>query len=80
MQWLILLTAALVLATLGKYVKPIDEVYAIAAYGTGFLIGLWGFVVAPISVQVILGVLVFGWLQVISLHSKLLDFTTLTKQ
>lgn len=69
MQWSMLLAAALIFAVLGKYLKPVDEVYAVATYTAGILSALWGFAIAPISAQLTLGVLALGWLQVSSLRT-----------
>jgi hypothetical protein len=68
MQWLLLLTVTLIFAVLGKQLKPVDEVYALALYIAGILSALWGFAIAPISAQLVLSALVFGWLQVSALR------------
>lgn len=68
MQWLLLLAVTLIFVNLGKHLKPVDEVYALALYSAGILSALWGFVVAPTSAQLMLEVLTFGWLQVISVR------------
>lgn len=65
MQWLILLAVSVGCAVLGRYLKPADEVYALALYATSILSALWGFAVTPAPVQLVLTILILGWLQVI---------------
>ncbi|MEO1347854.1 MAG: hypothetical protein AAFW84_03510 [Cyanobacteria bacterium J06635_15] len=66
MSWLMLLAVALVFMVLGKYLKPADEVYAIAVYSAGALSALWGLAMAPGTVLLGFGALAFGWLQMSS--------------
>jgi len=63
MLWLILLSIALVLATVGWRLKAIDEVYFLALYSSVGVSAVWGFIVAPVSAQLTLGALALGWVQ-----------------
>ena len=63
MEWLIFWAIALGLAILGRYIKAIDDVYALSIYSAGLFSALWGFVIAPTLAQLGLEVLTFGWLQ-----------------
>lgn len=69
MQWSILFAAALIFATLGKQLKPADEVYGIAVYSAGIWSALWGFAIAPTLAQIMLGAIALGWLQLNSLRT-----------
>lgn len=66
MSWLLLLVVAVSFATLGKALKLADEVYIIAIFSAGLLSACWGFITAPTTVQLSLGMLALGWLQVSS--------------
>ncbi|MEO0489653.1 MAG: hypothetical protein AAF215_20225 [Cyanobacteria bacterium P01_A01_bin.123] len=66
MPWLLLLVVALLFTTLGKALRLADEVYVIAIFSTGILSACWGFITAPSTVQLGLGMVALGWLQVSS--------------
>lgn len=70
MQWLTLLAIALIFALIGKALKPVDEVCALAGYSAGVLSGLWGLAIAPTPVQIALEALTCGWLQVITFRTR----------
>ncbi|MEM1366717.1 MAG: hypothetical protein AAGG02_01635 [Cyanobacteria bacterium P01_H01_bin.15] len=63
MTWLLLLNLAGVLVLLGRRCPANDEVLAIAIYGTGALSLLWGLVIAPVTVQILLTTIGAVWLQ-----------------
>lgn len=64
--WLVMLTIALGLVGLGKWLADIDEVYGLAVYVLSTLIALWGLAIAPSATPLTLGVLALGWVQVSS--------------
>lgn len=64
MHWLILLATASAFVALGKFLKPTDEIHAIAVYSAGLLSAFWGLAMAPGEVLLGLGMLAFGWLQI----------------
>jgi hypothetical protein len=64
-----LLAIALILVKLTRYLGLQDDVYRLAIQATGVLSGLWGFAIAPLTAQLGLCILAFGWLQVKSLRT-----------
>ncbi|EKV02527.1 hypothetical protein Lepto7375DRAFT_4764 [Leptolyngbya sp. PCC 7375] len=58
--WLLL---ALVMTALGYRLRHLDEVYALALYIVALLSGLWGFSLVPSTVQLTMGAIAIGWLQ-----------------
>ncbi|NEQ33267.1 MAG: hypothetical protein F6K04_20080 [Leptolyngbya sp. SIO4C5] len=70
MPWLILLSLALILTSLGRYLTQADEVYAIAVYSAGILSALWGLAIAPSTLLLSISIVAFGWLQMSSLASE----------
>lgn len=63
------MVVALMMAVLGYRLYRQDEVYAIALYILGLLSGLWGFSLVPSTVQLTMGVIAIGWLQIGSLRN-----------
>lgn len=69
MQPIFWMIFALMMAVLGYRLYRQDEVYAIALYSLGLLSGIWGFSLAPSTVQLTIGAIAIGWLQLGSLRS-----------
>ena len=67
MQPFFWLCFALSMTVLGYRLYRRDEVHAIALYSIGVLSGIWGFSLVPSTVQLTIGAVVIGWLQLGSL-------------
>ena len=50
----------------GRFLRHTDEVLALAGYSVSALSGLWAFSTASSTIQVLMGVTAFTWLQVSS--------------
>ncbi|MBX2863505.1 MAG: hypothetical protein KTR27_08110 [Leptolyngbyaceae cyanobacterium MAG.088] len=61
--WLIMLMAALGLMVWGRRLTIVDEIYSLAAYAMSILILIFGLVMAPENMALMLGVAALGWLQ-----------------
>lgn len=59
---------ALSMTVLGYRLYRLDEVHAISLYSVGLLSGIWGFSLAPGTVQLTMAAVVIGWLQLGSLR------------
>lgn len=68
MQSYLLLFLAFIVTVLGYRLHHLDEVHAMALYSVGLLSGIWGFSQVPSTVQLTIGALAIGWLQVGSLQ------------
>jgi len=68
MLWFYLIVLAIALAVMGKKVQQTEQVHSIAINCTGLLSITWGFTLAPPSVQLLLGLLLFGVVQFYSLR------------
>lgn len=64
MQPIIWLFFALGMTVLGYRWRHLDEVHSMALYSVGLLSGIWGFSLVPSAVQITVGALVIGWLQI----------------
>ncbi|MEO0867847.1 MAG: hypothetical protein AAFY17_05230 [Cyanobacteria bacterium J06642_11] len=69
MQSIFWMVVALMMIVLGYRLYRQDEVYAIALYILGIISGLWGFSLLPSTVQLTMGVIAIGWLQLSSLRN-----------
>ena len=61
---LVLLFFAFTVIVLGHRLHHLDEVYAMALYSLGLLSGIWGFSLVPSTIQLTMGVLAIGCLQI----------------
>jgi len=68
MLWFYLLTLAIALVVIGTKLKQTEQVHSIALNCTGLISVTWGFTLAPPSVQLLLGLLLFGLVQFYSLR------------
>ncbi|MDV3352403.1 hypothetical protein D0962_03645 [Leptolyngbyaceae cyanobacterium CCMR0082] len=66
MQPVLWLLLALGMTALGYRLRHRDEVYALALYIVALLSGLWGFSLVPSTVQLTMGAIAIGWLQMSS--------------
>ena len=64
MQPVFWMVFALTITALGYRLYRQDEVYAIALYVIGLLSGIWGFSLVPSTVQLTMGAIAIGWLQI----------------
>ncbi|MEM1254775.1 MAG: hypothetical protein AAGI69_20250 [Cyanobacteria bacterium P01_H01_bin.21] len=69
MQPIFWLLFALCATVLGRRLRHLDEVHAMALYSVGLLSGIWGFSLVPSTVPLTLGAIVIGWLQIGSLRN-----------
>ena len=69
MQPIFWLLFALCATVLGRRLRHLDEVHAMALYSVGLLSGIWGFSLVPSMVPLTFGALVIGWLQIGSLRN-----------
>ncbi|MEM6254516.1 MAG: hypothetical protein AAF821_16490 [Cyanobacteria bacterium P01_D01_bin.156] len=68
MQPLIWIVFALTMVALGYRLYRQDEVHAIALYIIGLLSGMWGFSLVPSALQLTMGAVAIGWLQLSALR------------
>ncbi len=61
--WLMMLVVALLLMVWGRWLTIIDEIYSLAVYTTGVLILIFGLIMAPGHIPILLGAFALGWLQ-----------------
>ncbi len=64
MQPIFWLFFALGTTVLGYRLRHLDEVHSMALYSVGLLSGIWGFSLVPSAVQIMVGALAIGWLQI----------------
>ena len=69
MQPLFWLLLALSVTVLGYRLRHLDEVHAMALYVVGLLSGIWGLSLVPSTVQLMIGAIAIGWLQIGSLRN-----------
>lgn len=69
MQPLFWLLFALGITVLGYRWRHLDEIHSMALYITGLLSGIWGLSLVPSTVQLTLGAIAIGWLQLGSLRN-----------
>ena len=55
---------ALGVTVLGYRLRRSDEVHAMALYVVGLLSGIWGLSLVPSTVQLTIGAIAIGWLQI----------------
>ena len=68
MLWFYLIVLAIALAVIGRKLQKTEQVHSIALNCTGLLSVTWGFTLAPPSIQLLLGLLLFSVIQFYSLR------------
>lgn len=61
MLWIPLLSIALIPLLLRRWVQNRDEVTALSIYSISILSFCWGFIIAPMPLQVSIELLALGW-------------------
>lgn len=61
MLWLVLILLALGLWKMSDRLKSLDEIYSLAAQIASIISSIWGFLVAPSTVQIAISIVLLGW-------------------
>lgn len=68
MLWFYLIVLAIALVVIGRRLQKTEQVHSIALNCTGLLSVTWGFTLAPPSIQLLLGFILFGLVQFYTLR------------